>query len=139
MTGLPALLLRPVRGFAQAWRTTRRSVALVPEVLEAVLVLPRLHDRLTVVGIQTATLIDMQAEIERMRGDTASLPAINQNLERVAVLLESVDANTTAVDQLAQVMLPLQGAATRVGRMADRWPPRGGRAASSNMGKSGAG
>jgi hypothetical protein len=42
----------------------------------------------------------------------------------MAVLLDRVDANTAAVEQLVQVVLPLQGAAVRVGRAADRWPAR---------------
>jgi len=118
-------ILAPARGVARVLRTTRRSAALIPEALEAVLVLPQLARQLEIVGLQTASLAEMHAEISRMREDTAVLPPINETLERVAVLLERVDVNTAAVEQLAEVMLPLQGAATRVGRMADRWPARG--------------
>jgi cob(I)alamin adenosyltransferase len=117
-------LLGPVRRVAGAWRSARRTVAVVPDVMEAILVLPRVSQRLEVIGFQTATLLDMQEEIARVRGDTASLPPMSLTLERMAVLLDRVDANTAAVEQLAQVVLPLQGAAVRVGRAADRWPGR---------------
>lgn len=119
-----ATLLAPVRRVAGLWRGARRSAALVPEALEAVLILPQLSQRLEVIAFQTATLADMHDEVARMRGDTAELPPINHTLERVATLLDQVEANTAAVEQLAGVMLPLEGAALRVGRMADRWPAR---------------
>jgi hypothetical protein len=122
---LGAALLAPARRVAGAWRQARRTASLLPDVVDAILVLPRLSQQLEVIGLQTATLIDMEAEIARVRGDTAALPPISATLERMAVLLDRVDANTAAVDQLAQVVLPLQGAAARVGRAAERWPGRG--------------
>ncbi len=118
------MILRSLRRLAGVWRTTRRTVARVPDVVDAVLVLPRLSEHLATIGFQTATLPDMHAEIARVRGDTAALPQIDETLERMAVLLDRVDANTAAVEQLVQVVLPLQGAALRVGRAADRWPAR---------------
>ncbi len=121
---LASRLAQPVRGAARAFRLTRRSAALVPQVLEAILVIPRLSEQLEVIALQTATLVDMEAEIARVRADTAALPPIDAKLERVAALLGSVDSNTAAVEQLAEVLLPLQGAASRVGRMADRLPER---------------
>jgi hypothetical protein len=115
-------LLRPVRGVAGAWRTVRRTVGAVPDVVEAILVLPHLSRQLEVIGFQTATLNDMYAEIARVRADTDVLPPMHGTLQDMAVLLDRVDANTAAVEQLAQIVLPLEGAALRVGRMADRWP-----------------
>lgn len=116
-------LISPVRRVAAAWRTVRRSAALVPDALEAVLTLPRLSGQLEIIGFQTATLNDMYAEIGRLRADTGALPRIDETLEQVATLLDRVERNTAAVEQLAEIVVPLQGAALRVGRMAERWPP----------------
>ena len=124
MIPFASLILNRARRVAGAWRTTRRTIARVPDVLDAILILPRVSQQLEVIGFQTATLVDMHQEIARVRGDTAALPPMNETLERMAVLLDRVDANTAGVEQLAQVMLPLQGAALRVGRAADRWPAR---------------
>jgi hypothetical protein len=114
---LKGLVLRPLRGVAGAFRSTRRTVALVPDVVEAILVLPTVSRQLEDVRLYTATLPEMLAEIERMRDDTGTLPLICEELERV-------QRNTLAVEQLAEVALPLQGAALRVGRFADRLPRR---------------
>ena len=114
------LLLVPVRGAAGLWRSARR----IPEVVDAVLVLPQLAQQIERVGIQTATLLEMQREIALLRGDTAALRSIDQTLGLVAAHLQRVDANTVHVEQLASVLLPLQGAAVRVGRAADRLPAR---------------
>lgn len=124
---LGALLVAPVRRAASLWRTTRRTAAHLPDVVEAVLVLPRLAEHLERVSLQTATLVEMHQEIARVRGDTAALRSIDETLRRVSGQLDHIDANTAQVEQLAQVLLPLQGAALRVGRAADRWPPRGRR------------
>ena len=113
-------LLSPLRRFASVWRTTRRTAAKVPDVVEAILVLPHVSRQLDVIGFQTATLPEMHAEIVRLRGDTAALPQIDETLARMAVLLDRVDANTVGVQQLAEVVVPLQGAALRLGRLADR-------------------
>jgi hypothetical protein len=114
-------LLLPVRRIARAWRTTRRTAGLVPEALEAILMLPRLSEQLEVVCFQTATLAELRDELARVHADTRELRPINDTLGRMAVTLDRVDANTVAVEQLADVMLPLQGAARSVGRAADRW------------------
>ena len=119
-----SLLLAPVRRVSRLWRTTRRTAAHLPDVLESVLVLPHLAAHLERVSVQTATLVDMHQEIARVRGDTATLRSIDETLRRVAVQLERIDGNTAHVEQLAQVVVPLQGAALRVGRAADRWPQR---------------
>ena len=122
--GARSVLLAPLRRVAGAWRGVRRSAELVPEALEAVLLLPRVASQLEVISLQTATMPEMHAEVARMRSNTAHLPQIDETLERVATLLSRVEDNTAAVEQLAEVMLPLEGAALRVGRMADRWPAR---------------
>lgn len=123
---IAAALTVPVRVVGRTIAATGRTVARVPSVFDAILTLPSLTEQLEAVRVQTATLIDMEGEIAQVRGDTASLPPILETLERVAMLLERVDGNTAAVEQLAEVMLPLQDAAERVGRMTDRWPRRRG-------------
>ena len=104
---LGSLLLGPALRVRRVWRRTARSVAILPDVLEAVLVLPRVSQQLEVIAFQTATLQQMHEEIARVRGDTAALPPIHRTLEQVAAALERVDANTAAVDELVQIMLPL--------------------------------
>jgi hypothetical protein len=103
-------VMRPLRGVI-------RTVAALPAVVDAVLVLPTLSRQLDEVREQTSALPDILVELQRVRSDTISLPVINENLERV-------ERNTLAVEQLAEVALPLQGAAMRVGRFADRLPQR---------------
>ena len=82
-----------LRRIATTWRTTRRTVARLPDVVDAILVLPTLAQRLEAIEFATATLPEMHAEIARMRGDTASL---------------------------TEVVVPLRGAAVRVGRLTER-------------------
>jgi hypothetical protein len=103
-------VLRPLRGVV-------RTLAALPAVVEAVLVLPTLARQLEDVKAQTAALPDILTELERVRSDTITLPVINAHLERV-------ERNTLAVEQLTAIALPLQGAAVRVGRFADRLPQR---------------
>ena len=110
----------PLLRVVSALRTTRRTAARVPDVVEAILVLPDISRQLDVIGFQTASLPEMHAEIVRLRGDTAALPQIDETLARMAVLLDRVDENTVGVRQLAEVVVPLQGAALRLGRLADR-------------------
>ena len=124
---LGGLVAAPFRRMARGWHTVRRSAGLVPEALEAILTLPRLSGQLELIGFQTATLNDMYSEIARVRGDTSALPRIDETLAQMAVLLDRVDRNTAAVEQLAEIVMPLQGAALRMGRVADRWPARGPR------------
>jgi hypothetical protein len=118
------LLLRPLRRVVRALRTTRRTIAAVPDVVDAILVLPSIARRLETISFATATLPEMHAEIARVRGDTKELARIDDTLLRVRALLEQVEVNTVAVQQLADVAVPLHGAALRVGRFADRLPQR---------------
>src|SRR5688500_6110482 len=122
LRGLGRVLTAPIRGIAGTWRATYRTAASLPDVVEAILVLPHLARELEVIRMQTATLPEMHAEIARVRGDTAALPHIDETLERMAVLLERVDMNTAAVERMAEVMVPLRGAALRLGRLADDGP-----------------
>ncbi len=69
------------------------------------------------VAFATATLPEMHEEIARVRGDTSSLPQIDRNLQGMAVLLDRIQGNTAGVEQLTEVLVPLRGAAMRVGRM----------------------
>ena len=110
-------VLAPVRAAA-------RTVALLPRVVEAILVLPHLSRQLDEVTEHTAHLAAILTELERVRSDTVALPVINANLERMCESLGRVEDNTLAVEQLAEIALPLQGAAVRVGRLADRLPQR---------------
>ena len=117
----PRLLLRRIVG---TWRTTRRTVARLPDVVDAILVLPTLSQQLEAIQFATATLPEMHEEIARVRGDTSSLPQIDRNLQGMAVLLDRIEGNTAGVEQLTEVLVPLRGAALRVGRMSERWPQR---------------
>jgi hypothetical protein len=81
-----------LRRIASGWRTARRTVERVPDVVDAILVLPTLAHRLEAIEFATATLPEMHAEIARMRGDTAAL---------------------------TEVLLPLRGVAVRAGRLGE--------------------
>ena len=104
--GLGAVL-RPLRRIARVFRATRRTVAAVPDLVDAILVLPTISRQLEVVAFQTATLPEMYEEIARVRGDTSALVAMDARLA-----------------QLVEVAVPLQSTALRIGRVADRWPQR---------------
>jgi hypothetical protein len=93
-------LARPVRGLVKV-------VTALPAVVDAILVLPTLSRQLEDVRADTQALHEVVAELQRVRGDTSALPVIEAELVR-----------------LSGVALPLQGAAVRVGRLADRWPQR---------------
>ena len=110
-------VLRPLRGAVQV-------ITALPRGVEAILVLPSLSRQLDDVGEHTANLAAILTELERVRSDTIALPVINANLERMCKTLDSVESNTLAVEQLAEIALPLQSAAVRVGRIADRLPQR---------------
>ena len=90
----------PLRRVARIFRTTRRTVERMPDVVEAILVLPELARQLERVAFATATLPEMHAEIRRVRGDTVRLREIDETLE--------------------EVLIPLRGAAVRIGRLSDR-------------------
>jgi hypothetical protein len=117
-------LLDPLRRTAGALRTSRQTVAALPDVVEAILFLPAVSRQLEVVAFQTATLADLHEELIRVRNNTAALPRLDDRLASVQDALSRVDVNTQAVQQLAEVALPLHGAAMRVGRFADRLPQR---------------
>ncbi len=107
----------PVRGAVTV-------VAALPRVVEAILVLPRVAEQLDQVCANTQVLPPMLAQIEAIRADTRSLPAVEAELRDMLVMLDKIEKNTLAVEQLAETVVPLQGAALRVGRFADRLPQR---------------
>jgi hypothetical protein len=72
----------------------------------------------------TDALPAMLEEIEKIRADTRSLPHVEAELRAMGLTLADVERNTLAVEKLAETVLPLQGAALRVGRLADRLPQR---------------
>ncbi len=90
-------LFRPFRSLVRGFRATRRTVEVVPDLIDAILVLPTLSRQLEVIEFQTATLPEMYEEIARLRGDTRAL---------------------------VEVAVPLQATAARLGRLGDRWPQR---------------
>jgi hypothetical protein len=118
------ILLTPLRRLIGGLRTTRRTLVAVPDLVDAVLVLPTLSRQVEAVAFATATLPEMHAEIMRVHGDTTALPTMDESLSRIADLVAQVDENTKAVHQLADVAMPLQGAVERVARFADRIPQR---------------
>jgi hypothetical protein len=111
------VLTAPVRGAVGV-------VAALPRVVEAILVLPRVANQLDRVCANTDALPIMLVEIEAIRADTRSLPQVEAELRAMRVQLGQIEQNTLAVEQLAETLLPLQGAAARVGRFADRLPQR---------------
>src|SRR4051812_32852849 len=129
-------VLQPFRRVVGALRTSQRTVAALPDVVEAILLLPAVSRQLEVVAFQTATLADLHEELVKVRNNTAALPRLDDRLACVQESLARVDANTQAVEQLAEVALPLHGAALRVGRFADRLPQRRAAAAARNGGPS---
>lgn len=123
----------PLRRVTRVFRNTRRTVERIPSVLDAILVLPELARQLERVAIATATLPEMHEEIRRVRGDTVALRSIDETLAGLAPLLERIDANTAGVRDLSEVLVPLRGAAVRVGRFSDRLPQRRAAAAPGLM------
>jgi hypothetical protein len=117
-------ILWPLRGIAGVLRSTRRTIAAVPDLVDAILVLPTLSRQLEAVTFSTATLPEMLAEIRRVQGDTSNLPVIGEEIHRMSFAVAKVEKNTLSVRQLAEVAVPLQGAALRLGRFADRLPRR---------------
>lgn len=88
--------LRRVGG---VWRTTRRTVERVPDVFDAILILPRLGEqleliqvhtaKLEVIEFHTANLGEMREEIARLRGDTAALAETVLPFQSAALRLSS--------------------------------------------------
>jgi hypothetical protein len=99
-------------------------VGALPRVVEAILVLPKVADQLDRICANTDALPAMLEEIEAIRADTRSLPEVESELRAMGAKLDQIGANTLAVEQLAETVVPLQGAAMRVGRFADRLPQR---------------
>jgi hypothetical protein len=99
-------------------------IAALPRVVEAILVLPHVAEKLEHVCQNTDALPAMLREIEGIRADTQSLPEIEAELRQMCDALDKIERNTLAVEQLAETVVPLQGAAQRVGRFADRLPQR---------------
>jgi hypothetical protein len=99
-------------------------VIALPRVVEAILVLPKVASQLDRVCANTDALPAMLEEIEGIRSDTRSLPVVEAELRAMRVALDKIESNTLAVEQLAETVVPLQGAAMRVGRFADRLPQR---------------
>jgi hypothetical protein len=107
----------PVRGAVSV-------VIALPRVVETILVLPKVADQLDQVCANTQVLPAMLQEIEGIRRDTHSLPIVEAELRGMRVALDKIEQNTLAVELLAETVVPLQGAALRVGRFADRLPQR---------------
>jgi hypothetical protein len=99
-------------------------VGALPRVVEAILVLPKVASQLDRICANTDALPAMLEEIEAIRADTRSLPVVEAELRAMRVALDKIESNTLAVEQLAETVVPLQGAALRVGRFADRLPQR---------------
>ena len=117
-------VLTPVKGAV-------RVITALPRVVDAILVLPRLTEQLDQVNGNTDALPDILGELRSVQTDTACLPGVHDELavmrkeiEEMRATLAQVERNTLAVEMLAETFLPLQGAAVRVGRLADRLPQR---------------
>ena len=110
-------VLSPVKGAVQ-------TVAALPQVIDAVLVLPELLRQLSRVSADTEALPSILAELRNVQGDTRALPAIHAELEAMRAALAQVEAQTADLERLVEIAVPLTGAAARVGRFADRFPQR---------------
>lgn len=109
--------LRPLRGVVGVIRA-------VPDVIDAILVLPAVSRQLEDVRTSTAALPDILEAIQVLKEDTVHLPAMDHEIAAMSRCVAEVEKNTAAVEQLAEIAVPLQGAAVRVGRFADRFPQR---------------
>ena len=95
------LVLAPVRGAVRALRHTRRTVAIVPEALEAILVLPALVEQLEEIRFSTATLPEMLEEIRRVQADTSTLPPMCEEISRMERQVAAVERNTLVFGRIA--------------------------------------
>ena len=111
-------LVRPLRRAGRFFRAARRTVEAVPDLVEAILVLPEIRRELEVVAFQTATLRDMHEEVARVHGDTQALVEMDARLA-----------------QLVEIAVPLQGTALRIGKLGDRWPQRVPRSQRRELGR----
>jgi hypothetical protein len=138
-----------------ALRAARDTIAVLPDVAKAVLVLPTLSQQLGYVCRNTDRLAQVVEQLERVESDTSVLPemrdefavvrstitdtrrdtaAIAAEMPKLVVLEQSLPAMVPmledldrSVHQLAHIAEPLHGAARRLGRMSDRLPERNGR------------
>ncbi len=88
-------------------------------LVENTAVLPQTHAELIVIR---AAIVQMRADTAAMSGDVARLVGLEQAVPALLPMLEGVEST---LRQLAEVAEPLQGAALRFGRLADRLPRRG--------------
>jgi hypothetical protein len=110
-------VMGPINGAVQV-------IAALPRVVDAVLVLPELSRQLARVGADTESLPSILAELRSVQGDTKALPGIKAELEAMQAALAQVETQTADLERLVEVIVPLTGAAARVGRFADRLPQR---------------
>ena len=99
-------------------------ITALPRVVDAVLVLPELSRQLARVGADTESLPSILEELRNVQGDTRALPAMKEELEAMRIALAQVEAQTADLERLVEVVVPLTGAAARVGRFANRMPKR---------------
>jgi hypothetical protein len=95
------LVLAPVRGAVSALRRTRRTVAIVPDALEAILVLPALSRQLEEIRFSTATLPEMLEELRRVQADTSALPPMCEEISRMEETVAAVERNTLVFGRFA--------------------------------------
>jgi hypothetical protein len=120
-------------GLDPLWRLLRTSgetIAAVPDVVKAVLVLPTLAEQLAQVCRNTDALPGMVVQLEQIERDTGVLPEMRDEFVVVRTTTVHMRGDTQALgetlEQLAQVAEPLEGAARRLGRLTDRLPQRNG-------------
>ncbi len=121
--------MNPLRPVWRVLLTAGKTVAALPDVVKAVLVLPKLSEQLAHVCRNTDALPGMVAQLERVEGDTRVLPDMKDEFVLVRTTVVRMQGDTEVVaatlDQLATVAEPLSGAAKRLGRLSDRLPARG--------------
>jgi hypothetical protein len=133
----------------------RETVAALPDVVRAVLVLPTLAEQLARVCQNTDALPGMVEQLQRVGNDTSVLPemrdefvvvrstvvrmqgdthTIAAQMPKLVILEQSLPAMVPMLEdlernvhQLADIAEPLQSAAQRLGRINDRLPLRNGR------------
>ncbi len=123
--------MNPLRPVWRVLRTGGETIAALPDIVKAVLVLPRLSEQLAHVCRNTDALPGMVAQLERVESDTRVLPIMKDEFVLVRTTVVRMQGDTEGVaatlDQLARVAEPLSGAAKRLGRISDRLPQRNGR------------
>ena len=114
-----------------ALQTARDTVAALPDVVKAVLVLPTLSQQLGYICRNTDRLAQIVEQLERVESDTRVLPEMRDEFVVVRRTVVDMQGDTAAmaagVHDLANVAGPLHGAARRLGRISDRLPERNGR------------